>query len=70
MDKIRHFTKKTITREPLIIEKWLTPQIKALMKPHSENAEWLTHIADFLLTSALFGHDIMTWSKYKVITSI
>ena len=25
------FTKKTITREPLIVEKWLTPQIKGLI---------------------------------------
>ena len=48
----------TINLEPLIVEKWLTPQIKALVMPHSENDKWLTYHDDFLLTSALYGQQI------------
>ena len=56
--KIRLFTKKAITPEPLIVEKWLTPQIKALMKLYSEHVKWMAHLDSFLQTSALFGQEI------------
>jgi hypothetical protein len=48
----------TITFEPVIVERWLTPQIKAVMEPHSENDLLVTHLEDILLTSALFMQKI------------
>ena len=51
-------TKNPITREPLIVEKWLTPQINAVIKLYSENVKWMTHLEPFLLTSALFEQKI------------
>ena len=49
---------KTINHEPLIIQMWLTPQMKALMKPLWKTDEMLTHHDDFLLTSAFFKKKI------------
>ena len=52
-----------INREPVMIEKWLTPQKKTLMKPHSENEQWSCPHDYFLLTSALFEYKIEKWRQ-------
>ena len=68
--KTRIFTYMTIKNEPLIIERRLTTQIKAIIKPLQKNEEWLTHNGLFLLTSAVFQQffakkweNDVTWRK-------